>query len=87
MLACNTTKVKRKNLGVVKRNKRKLRLLEKYGNYCAICKICVSFDLPDAKPNKATIDHIKPLAKGGIDSIENLQILCFPCNFSKADSF
>ena len=29
------------------------------------------------------IDHIKPLAKGGITSEENLQTLCWRCNRSK----
>ncbi len=28
-------------------------------------------------------DHIVPVAKGGATTIENLQILCAPCNLSK----
>lgn len=30
------------------------------------------------------IDHIAPLARGGHNNIENLQLLCRPCNRSKA---
>lgn len=34
---------------------------------------------------QATIDHIKPKAKGGTDHAGNIQILCQPCNNRKAD--
>jgi len=32
------------------------------------------------------IDHIKPLAKGGSDKIENLRAVCITCNLGKSDS-
>lgn len=40
------------------------------------CKHCSS-------PNRLSIDHIFPRAKGGGDEIGNLQTLCMPCNRRK----
>lgn len=34
-----------------------------------------------------TRDHIKPLSKGGADTIENSQCLCAPCNSSKGNKY
>ena len=33
------------------------------------------------------IDHIKPLAKGGSDELENKQALCQVCNNKKSDKY
>lgn len=40
------------------------------------CAKCASID-------HLTIDHIKPLARGGTNDIGNLQTLCRPCNSAK----
>jgi 5-methylcytosine-specific restriction endonuclease McrA len=74
----------------VKRHKRRARLLNAPGSHtaqdlrdlyagqdgrCAYCKIEVG--------NTWHLDHIQPLAKGGSNNRENLQICCPACNMSK----
>lgn len=50
-----------------------LALLSSWSGICPRCG-------KDAKP---TIDHVIPLAKGGAESISNLQLLCRSCNSAK----
>lgn len=45
----------------------------KYGNRCAICR----------GKRKLTIDHIRPLSRGGTNYPDNIQPLCGPCNSRK----
>ena len=42
---------------------------------CAICQCCITF--------KFNLDHIIPVARGGLNEDENVQLLCPPCNQSK----
>jgi len=51
------------------------KLLHKYKFECVLC---------GSKKN-LTIDHIKPVSKGGGDEINNLQILCKSCNSRKSN--
>ena len=44
------------------------------------CRADISWD---GKRKGYDIDHIVPLAKGGPHKLENLQLLCPPCNMSK----
>lgn len=48
--------------------------LAKQGGCCAICGTA------DAQWH---LDHVMPLCLGGPDSVENMQVLCAPCNLRK----
>jgi 5-methylcytosine-specific restriction enzyme A len=51
-------------------------VLEKSKKKCAGCKCCL-------KAKKYDIDHIRPLANGGTNQIDNLQALCKSCHQDK----
>lgn len=48
-------------------------ILHKYHFKCASC----------GSGDRLQVDHIVPVSKGGKDHMENLQILCQPCNLKK----
>lgn len=54
---------------------REIRKLQR--NRCARCR-------KSLKHKKAHVDHIIPLAKGGTNDRTNIQLLCAPCNLTKA---
>ena len=45
-----------------------------------VCKLCGSTE-------NLTIDHIKPVSKGGTHKLKNLQTLCEKCNVEKGDKW
>lgn len=63
----------------IARNRRKL--VQRFGLICQGCK--------QEFPNEElTVDHIRPLSKGGHPrALGNLQLMCEPCNSDKNDSW
>ncbi|MEV4939611.1 HNH endonuclease [Streptomyces zaomyceticus] len=47
---------------------------------------CAYCDSPFSEKVVAEVDHIRPLAKGGLDTWINLNPSCRQCNASKADT-
>ena len=53
-------------------------LYGKQQGYCSGCKVHL-------EPRMFEIDHVVPQSKGGASTIDNLQLLCSPCNKSKGN--
>lgn len=54
-------------------------LVQRFGYVCWYCGVELGL-------REMEIDHIKPLSRGGADTIHNLAIACFNCNRGKWDS-
>lgn len=50
--------------------------------FCGLCVRCLAAGRWPA-PGGTVKDHIRPLYRGGDDSVRNIQPLCPPCNNSK----
>lgn len=59
------------------RKRRNQKIFDRDGNKCLEC----------GSTDNLTIDHIKPKAKGGKNTQDNLQTLCKSCNGKKADKY
>ena len=75
MLSSSHNRKKRRTISGY--NKILKKLLVKYKFKCVDC----------GATDKLTIDHIKPVSKGGTDNFSNLQILCKSCNSSKGAKY
>lgn len=49
-------------------------IYEKYNSTCLCC----------GSKSKLSIDHIVPVTKGGLSTVDNLQLLCMLCNIRKS---
>lgn len=56
-------------------------LMRKQAGLCALCEAQMCLIAGD--PREATLDHIRPVARGGTDTITNLQLACRACNEAK----
>lgn len=61
------------------------KLYMRDGGVCQICGRNISFDCNSNSDRYPSIDHIKPLAKGGLHRWDNVQLACRICNSMKAD--
>ena len=58
------------------RRNRKARLLAAFGPFCWYCK-------KPFTPRELTFEHLIAKAEGGPNSIWNLRLACYPCNFGR----
>ena len=57
--------------------RKRMDVLEKYKFKCAYCGATASDGVT------LEVDHVIPVSKGGSNEMDNLQILCKPCNIGK----
>lgn len=64
------------------------RLRVKYAGLnlpCGICSEPIDYKVPYPDPMSAAVDHIIPLARGGVDEASNCQPCHRSCNRTKSD--
>ena len=65
------------------------RILREFKNEgyinCGICGLPINLSLPYPHPWSLTIDHVTPIAKGGVTREDNLQPAHFKCNRRKGE--
>jgi len=64
---------------------RRLSILARGGFRCCYCKSDISSIAAPPKNGYITVDHVKPLARGGASSDSNLVACCNSCNRLKSD--
>jgi 5-methylcytosine-specific restriction endonuclease McrA len=60
-------------------------IAERDGYLCHICGDSVDMSLPRTSKLGATLDHVIPVSKGGVDSRENLKLAHWICNVKKSN--
>ncbi len=62
-------------------------LVSKYDS-CPMCnRKWNEIPILEGRKSVITIDHIKPVSKGGSNNIDNLQPLCYSCNSKKGNKY
>jgi len=62
-----------------------MELLEKFPTCPGCGRLWVEIPLLKGRKTSITVDHVHPISKGGRNSIENIQPLCYSCNSRKGD--
>jgi len=60
-------------------------LIERDGNVCHLCNTAIDLSLARNSRFGATIDHVIPLSKGGLDVLDNLKLAHWICNIKKGN--
>lgn len=61
-------------------------LRQRDGDTCSYCDCELMFERTNSyEPNKASVDHVVPLVKGGAHTWDNVVIACLRCNIRKRD--
>ncbi len=63
----------------MEREEKRARVYERDGGRCRYCN-------RGLKKHNMTLDHIRPLHKGGTHADENLALACLRCNIKKANN-
>ncbi|AYR01168.1 HNH endonuclease [Mycobacterium phage LeMond] len=68
------------------RRERFRRAKRRDGDDCAACGLPIDYEAHHLDPLSFQIDHITPLARGGSDTLDNIQAMHRMCNRDKGDS-
>lgn len=63
-------------------------LRHRYGDSCCYCKQEMSFlrcPRGEYRPLHATVEHVRPLSRGGTHTWDNVRLACWQCNTRKRD--
>lgn len=55
------------------------------GDHCSYCNIEMYFGPEQYRDDKASMDHVIPLSRGGHHSNDNIVLACLACNMSKGN--
>ena len=83
--AKNRTKTVKRKRGIQSNRISPDQVVKIYGSNCHICTEPIDLTLLRTSRFGLTIDHVIPLAKGGLDVIENLKPAHWICNIKKSD--
>lgn len=88
-LACEHVKIRRARMADVVTDKRVTvaSLRKRDGDLCCYCDVAMSFQRgtrgEGIAPNRATLEHVMPISRGGSHTFENTALACHRCNVSK----